>query len=406
MSLACHKYSRSFKGFSLLEMVAVTLMAGMMMQLGLGVYTIYKKNKYLRDSYDEIQAVNSSIMRYYGVAKRYPCPANASLPPDDPNYGVEDCDLGPAPPPIAQGTCRAPGFCKAGGRDTGLDGALGPDSILIGAIPFKTIIDGMGSSQNLDGLTYEKAVDPRGNLYTYAVTHALTNASGFNEAMGAIAVAKEDGVSLVDPPGSVHYVVISHGQNAAGAFSAATGVPSSPCTDGSPLEQQNCDNDGAFMNALFNQANPSTYNDDLIVSQTWTLSSLWGVGANGLDIFNRNPGNVGVGTSVPVDKLEVVGSARVTGNSQSQRICDSGGSNCFPAESLGGPTGIDCKNQTAPVGYYRALTGIANAAPNCSGDLAMPPVNTNQPPCPLDGSGNKQFVTGFDVTGNIICSSF
>ena len=35
-------------------------------------------------------------------------------------------------------------------------------------------------------------------------------------------------------------------------------------------------------------------------------TSLWITASNGLDIFNTNSGNVGIGTSNPIDKLTIV----------------------------------------------------------------------------------------------------
>ena len=391
-------------GFSLVELSIVMVVSGLVMAAAFSIYKSYFDSESLHETYYKEIVINDAIMTFYGMARRYPCPADGSLSAADPMYGIENCNDGPAPVPVVLGSCNASGgYCNAGGRDTGLDGTPGPDSVLIGVLPFRTIMKTISAGGASSNLSFSSSIDRWGRFFSYAVTKIMTSNSTFNAAAGAISIIKEDNASLLAKPGMAHYAVISHGKNGAGGFVAETGVISSPCDAGSPLERKNCDNDATFMAALLSLGDGASYNDDIVFFQSWVASSLWDIAANGIDIFNKNPGNVGIGTATPTEKLEVAGSLALSGNynARSMQICDDAGGYCFPSSLLGGTPGLDCKNVASPTGTYRLLTGIVNGAPVCSDPIPFPAIAASQPPC-----GSGQFVSGVNMDGTFICSSF
>lgn len=393
------------KGFSLIELAIVMTLSGFIMVAGFSIYKSYFDSKNFHETYFKETAINVAIMTFYGMTKRYPCPADGSLPSTDPRYGVENCNDGPTPPVVALGNCNNAddGFCNVPGRDTGLDGTLGPDSVLTGVIPFRTIMTTIAASGVAGDLSFSSSIDRWGRFFSYAVTKRMTNNSTFDPAAAAISIIKEDDASLLAQPGTAHYVIISHGKNGAGGFVAETAGLKIPCSAGSNLEQKNCANtDATFMSGLLSLGDGPAYYDDIISFQSWMVSSLWGISANGLDIFNKNPGNVGIGTT-PTEKLDIAGSLSLSGqyNARSVQICDDAGGFCFPSSLLGGTTGIDCKNVASPSGTYRLMTGISNGVPICSDPIPFPAIVASQPGCIVG-----QFISGVNMDGTFICSSF
>jgi prepilin-type N-terminal cleavage/methylation domain-containing protein len=392
-------------GFSLIELAIVITLSGFIMVAGFSIYKSYFDSKNFHETYFKETVINDAIMTFYGMTKRYPCPADGSLSSIDPRYGVENCNDGPTPTPVALGNCNNAdgGFCNVPGRDTGLDGTPGPDSVLTGVIPFRTIMVAIAASGVAGDLSFSSSIDRWGRFFSYAVTKRMTNNSTFDAAVGAISIVKEDNASLLAQPGTAHYVIISHGKNGAGGFVAETAGLKIPCSAGSSFEQNNCDDsDATFMSGLLSLGDGPAYYDDIISFQSWGVSSLWGIAANGLDIFNKNPGNVGIGT-IPTEKLDITGSLSLSGNynARSVQICDDAGGFCFPSSLLGGLTGIDCKNVASPSGTYRLLTGISSGAPVCSDPIPSPAIVTSQPGCTTG-----QFVSGVNMDGTFICSSF
>ena len=391
--------SERIRGFTLIELAIVLAISGMVLAAGVGLYRLYLHQQDMSDTYDNIQTIDNSLLKYLDAVKHYPCPADRGLPSTDPNYGVANCAAA-----IAMGTCNpSGGLCVAGGRDTGRDGIPGPDAVLIGAVPFKTIVQDINAangSATLDDVNMERSLDSWGHQFTYAVPLALTDATKFNAALGAISVVMEDHItSLVTPADSAQFVIVSHGADGIGGFTP-NGILSAPCASAPPYEQENCNNDAKFMGALLSLGQGPAYNDDIVFFQSWALSSLWDITpTDPLSIYNKNPGNVGIGTGTPAQKLDVNGS--VTGaNLKSAMICDSTGANCFAPADLGGPVGIDCTNTPAAPGNFKALQGIANRQPKCSPDLPLPTALPAQT-CAVPG----QFVSGIDATGHIQCSA-
>ena len=214
-----------------------------------------------------------------------------------------------------------------------------------------------------------------------------TSGCSINDRQGAIFVNEEHGASLVDPPGSAHMVIVSHGDDGKGAYTEA-GQIVSPCTAGA-MDSENCDDDGVFISALRSVGSNAFYFDDIVVFRLWTMSNLWSFTPSNPDnIYNRNPGNVGIGTDDPQQRLDVEGSIRAV-SVHSSNYCDRAGTDCFPASVIGG-AGIRCTGGNV-------MTGIRQNAAICS-PVPLPPSFAGL--CP-----SGQFVRGIQSSGGLICGA-
>lgn len=402
-----HEKHASEKGFTLIEMAFVFVLSGFLLTAGFQLYSLYTKDRLLNESREKQEQMSTSLSRFSAEESRLPCPADPSLPFDDPNYGEEDCSM--MNPAIAVGTCSGPGgtgICKVAGRDTTVDGDTDPDPVLIGAYPFKSLVrvDDQGDTVGMsaDDAGFDDAVvmtglDPWGLLMTYAVTGALTDNATYQSQYGAITVLTEDGVQLTDPDDSAHYVIVAHGANHAGAYNSYGSVPTA-CDTGID-EGDNCDGDASFVVGLYStQPGSADYFDDTIWFTSFSMSRLWDFVPGSGDIINLNVGNVGVGTNNPVERLHVVGDFRADEMSLNQ-ICDTTGTLCFPSANLGSTAGTQCP--TAPPvasGFMRVVTEINNAQVVCT-DIPMLTAIVNQ----TCNTGIGEYAVGFDSSGTIIC---
>lgn len=395
-----HEKHASEKGFTLIELAFVFVLSAMLFLTGLQYYTLYTKDRLLRESREKQEQISTSISRFAAnaVNSRLPCPADPSLPFDDPNYGYEDCTMRGAG--FALGDCSGPGstgICKVGGRDTTVDGDTDPDAVLIGMVPFNTIRLGIeASAANLDDTSYFTGLDPWGRPMTYAVTAALTDSATYQSQYGAITVLTEDGIQLTDPDDSAHYVLVAHGFNHAGAYNSY-GVVANAC-ELALDEGDNCDGDASFVVGLYStQPGSPDYFDDTVWYTSFSMSRLWDFEQGTGNIYNMNVGNVGVGTNTPAERLQVVGNLRGDDFSQAL-LCDTNGTSCWPASNLGGSPGTQCPSTPAvAAGFMRVVNGVQGGEVVCT-DIPMLTTVANQA-C----AGVGEYVVGFDESGAIIC---
>ncbi|MDI1228775.1 MAG: type II secretion system protein [bacterium] len=148
--------SNGTRGFTLIEMSIVLMLSGLLMAVAFTTYTTYMKKQRATDSYDKQQIIASTLSDYSSAQHRMPCPADPQLPLTNANAGKElpalfCADLATR----ADGVCMsfngsiAPagrGVCKTSGRDTN-DVDTNRDPVLIGAIPFITIKNGLALSE-------------------------------------------------------------------------------------------------------------------------------------------------------------------------------------------------------------------------------------------------------------------
>ncbi len=423
------------KGFSLLEMAIVISIMGMIIAGLAQFYAIYLKQSKDDTSFDNIQLVKTAIAEFYTDRGRYPCPTDPSLPPTHANYGVEMCPGrnvgGVAVPNIAVGACWGQ-LCRVLSDrqiDTNADGTFDPQTVLVGAFPVENILRDMiadpsdlDPSDGVDMMPVDvdfpatQTLDAWRNKLVYAVTESMTDQTTYNNNLGAITIKDEFNRSLVDPADSAHYAVVSLGENGRGAYNAMGNLVGDSCdpatvpatydpmypgvTSQASIEYENCNTDSVFYSALKNETMGDAFNDDMTAYETWAATDLWAPSpVNPVHVYNVNIGNVGVGVTDPVQRLDVQGDIQAS-NALAQRFCNvSTGAACFDTAVIAGEIasggGMKC-----PAGY--AMTGIENGAPIC--DFEVVPSGTSfTGSCPVGPP--KQYVVGVRSNGTLICEA-
>jgi type II secretory pathway pseudopilin PulG len=376
--------SDKIRGFSLVELAIVMIVSAIVVVSVMQAYRVYINDKRFKETFEKQSTIVSALGTFYGQNLRYPCPARPDLSIDDELAGVEDCTLAQVP----------------GARDTAVDNEdpAQPDPTLIGAVPFKTLRQGLGNNQTLKSISADSTLDPWGFQMTYAVTASQTVANTFRAAYGAIAVETEGGDSLVVPANSAQLVIVAHGENRLGAYNRA-GTISFPC-GGVTTDAENCDGDSRFISGLHGLGNGAAYYDDVIHYQAYTLSQLWGTSpVNSNNIYNLNDGGVGIGTSNPDQRLHVVGNIKAQ-DGKAAEICDPVGEACWTPDMLGGPEGVgmSCKGVATPPGFFRVVTGIEFGDVVCSDPLPLPAGLAGKA-CAVPG----QYMLGVTTAGDVIC---
>lgn len=410
-------------GFTLVEMAIVLVISG----LGMLMIAALAKNHYEQTSeqrtVENLRISEAALVQFVGNLGRYPCPADPTLPPDDPNYGLERC-RSPVLPDCSGALPPGQACANIGSRDA--DGNGQPDVVMIGMLPVRTIYNAVNQhvkfreNQGLDGY---------GNRLTYAVTESMTSTGNtpfnpVNYGLGAIRVQDENSVRLTAmPTDSAHFVLVSHGKNGEGAYSQSgaeipdctvliLGVPS-PAPPGEfggvNPEKENCDrNDAIFVDALrgLDWGN-NNYFDDIVVFRAGGFQPLWVQSLNSplgtVWINNTNLGNVAVGPGFtdPEQALHVVGDLSAQGGVMAQGYCgasgpDPGGNpaadDCMFAESIGGDrASMECANP------MEAAYAIEDNKVLCRQVFVAPP-----PPAKVCPPG--EFLTGISNKGNIRCA--
>lgn len=350
-------------GFSLIELAIVMVIIGLLTAPMIQSYRIYIDNKHRDDTTLNMTLVSSSLTDFFLANGRYPCPSDLSIAFGNPGHGLEECTK--LTTVIPAGNCQANnGLCRM---------TQGGVNVQIGGVPYATL-----------KIPFSQALDGWKHLFTYSVTEPLTVTATFNPAGGAIVVNDEFGAP--DPNGPYHGIIVSAGDDGAGAFNvegARIGCVMAYA------ESENCDNaDGTFLTALRTDVQGANYYDDMILPSTWTQSGIWDYTAgNPNDIQSQNTGNIGVGTTSPTEKLEVVGNVLASNGMYSTQFCDTAGANCMLPDVIGG-AGRSC-----PTG--QVMYGIANNNVLCKSVSVPPSTGT---------CGPGQFVNKI-VAGVVQCAT-
>ncbi len=400
---------RSSRGFTLIELAIVIIVSGLIMIALARFIKLYTVNIQYEKTIENLRISQSAIDEYFGLYGYYPCPADPTLPPSDPQYGRSQCRA------VVTDDCVSgvPGniVCtNAFSRDGDQNGQ--PDTVLIGIIPFRTL------SEDIVATKYDesKRLDGYSTYISYAVTEHMTDSSRFdvvnpvNPNTGGIRVEDENEISLTTPDDSVHYVLYSHGDNRRGGYSSSgtrigdcsvslvPGVPPSvpapgPSVSGIDDEIENCDNnDAIFKKGIRSLADNGDYNDDILFFRSSGTKYLWkySLVLNNRYIYNTNLGNVGVGTQNPMYKLHIVGDVSAQSNTMADGYCDGASNDCLDPNAIGG-TGSSCPN-SRQVAY-----AIQNNQIVCRDVEWVFPATKE---CPAG-----EFLVGISNLGNIRCAA-
>lgn len=170
---------------------------------------VYAENKI------QLTRLDQSLVQFYRIYGRLPCPSARGLAITNSNFGLEDCTQ------VLSGNA----------------------SLLAGGLPFRTL-----------NLPLSMAIDGYGNRLNYVVTAAFADATSFAAANAAIQVRTgrlEEPCSgstcqvlanpSASPPTGAAYFLFSNGPDKRGALSRR-GVAQQPCanTNDTRIDAQNC----------------------------------------------------------------------------------------------------------------------------------------------------------------------
>lgn len=433
----------SQKGFSLIEFALVMVISGLVLTVGLGLYTTHIKGAKLDNTYTRLYNNNDMMEEVWSLAGgRYFCPADPSLPSSDPNFGMEDC----ATAITTAGNCTNSGNGVCVGQGVP-DPAGGSGQVLIGMFPFKSVMAAYAKVYNSAERAameqaYNNSVDPEekenirksmemarktrladagtmpydgwSNQFTYVVTRDLTAAGEDRSGAGAIEIVNE--ANNQETRKGVHYALISHGINGKAAYSrSGNRVVTCDAGNMSTQEMENCDGDGTFMRPVVASLGATLADeaDDIVIYNRYVATDLWKATAcdtdgDGTDdevcLSNKNEGNVAIGLTdgfsaaagVNAQKLTVGGQMRAEKTS-SVEVCDADGNNCFTPSFIGG--GSTPKNTCDQTGLAanerRVMQKVENGEVHC---VVISVAGTGGS-CPAE-----YFVQGFDVNGDLVCA--
>jgi prepilin-type N-terminal cleavage/methylation domain-containing protein len=279
-------------GFTLLELSIVIIISGIIFVSLLAIAKTYIENIEQEKLTRVVDSAKTAITQYRSAFGAYPCPANAALPKTAANYGKADCTIVPV-----------------GG-------------VLIGILPQDKQLSVLIS--NFETLQ-TNFMDPWDRPLIYAVTRTLTNSATFNPEQGKIDIKDELGQNTGGIKGDAHFVVLSYGKD---ATCPAAGS-----------ENENCNGDARFISSIRYDAPGALHFDDRIAFYVEHQASLWSDHLNSSfttqgNAKNDNSGNIGIGTTLPAQKLNVVGDISVSTKVMAQKICDDGTTDCMKPETL------------------------------------------------------------------------
>lgn len=433
------KNEKQQHGFTLMELGLVLVFSGFVGLTIASFFQQYTESEKRDKTIESLEISQAALAEYYGLEGVYPCPADPTLAPGDPNYGVAQCRdyAAPAFNPDACVDLATPNIaCTTSNSRDGDDNGSN-DVVMIGIIPFATIFDRLDRVQSRNTpFTHAQRHDGQGVMLTYAVTENMTNTAEYRTvnrapaSIGAIKIVDENDRELTDPPSSAHYALFSHGDNGRGGYnilgnqiedcdvSTAAGDPPGPQPPGSSVgggaievELENCDyNDAIFTKAIRSIADNGDYNDDILLYENDGFNAFWRKSfaspPNRSYIYNTNFGNVGVGTDNPESKLHIAGDLSVRSNAMAREgFCNPiDDEQCLRPELFGGdaieepdtPAADEIWNTCKP---GQAAYAIGNNRLECRNVTWAPTVVT----CAPNGGGEPLLLRGISNLGTVLC---
>lgn len=428
------------KGFSLIEACLALIVIGLVALPVIHNYNVDQEKKKIGKTDQRNIEISYALGQFYNEFDRYPCPADLTLGPNDPSYGLEVCPGAPGSIPASQ---PATGKCTSGICRSYADGST-TETILYGGVPFRNL-----------KLPVDVTLDSWSRKISYVVTERIANTNVVNanpppSANGrAISYKKHEIVAGVEQTETSEYesqiFLISHGEDGTGGYTAdgklssspvidlSTGEMVSPCnsqTSQAGLDTENCDNDGMFWKTEYGaKARGARHYDDIVLSIQLPPTYIWNPTEvdpqNAYASFNIGIGTTEVGVTLddngdvvreapspayPLGKpvlydtdgdnvtditLDVVGTIRAD-EAKSDQLCSKDGSTCFNPADIGGSTlGIDCSSGSSATNANGAMVGIAGGSATCSTVLG---------PVASGGCAGGERITGF-INGVAQCAT-
>lgn len=384
------------RGLTLIDMAIALMVIGLLAAPLLQQYQRWQTYKDFTEASAKNSNIDNAIVNFYLQNKRYPCPADPTLPKSDVNYGAE----------AITGTTCAPSVLALGGTYQG-------------SIPFKSL-----------RLAATDGIDSWGNKILYAVTSTQADPGGPFGA-GAITIKEfqptgdftcPDTTNIANATSviGIHYTLLSMGETGMGAFNKeGVQLPAMSCPTGgtAPYDAENCNGDAIFMTdtcvrSSRTVAGDQYYFDDVLVGDaaasqkqsvpaaTWETSTV-----NSKDMGTDMP-LIGIGTKEPDYEVDVLGNVKADdrdttdpsdgkyGNAHSGDFCNKDGTACFDAALIAGDDPrMECAKER------RGLTGIANNAVQCNVSSDELSNNHTARTCPPG-----QYLTGVTAAGKLCCN--
>jgi len=277
------KYKENCKGFTLIEMTIVLLIASVIMAAVLSFARPYFAQMRIDRTNDAVRATEIALRGYFNENGVYPCPAPLDALRGTAEDGTPSNCADPADPLLG------PGLTRVAGPNGGF--------VRIGAIPYREL-----------NIPADATIDSEDNRLTYAVVEGATSLP--LPVVGEIDVVDTGGVSILSE--LAFYMFFSHGLDGKGSYTDA-GVANGIGCAGPAEDIENCDGDAIFVAAQRSLGTPADYYDDVSPYNYLVSDSeeyLWARTPNNSDdIYNLNTHFVGIGTDQPWADLTVRGKA-------------------------------------------------------------------------------------------------
>jgi len=299
-----HKKNKIRMGYTLMELSVVLVIISLLTAGGLSLGTGMVNQAAHIDTRKILDQVNQSLRDYFVVNGRLPCVASLTTATTDSSFGKELVDAGDS-------LCDDWATVPAGTSRVNMGGGV---YVRVGMLPARTL-----------GLSDRAAADKYGNRILYAVTEKLTNPAEISSNVGAIVVNDMNGNAILT---EAAYFVASLGKDHKGAYSYQSGQLFGACSPVAELDAQNCDNNGVFRDAPFNNGEVANrfFDDQVRWAPKYHLSAmssstdtLWATApiagdhiyslGNDSDTANTN---VGIGKDNPTERLDVNGTVLAT----------------------------------------------------------------------------------------------
>lgn len=225
----------AYRGFSLVELAVVLTILALVIAGGITLTTAKVEQERTRDSFEEMREISKALGEHVLRYDRLPCPARLDRPRGDAEFGREAADCADASPPSGLTRVEYP--------------ASSGTYVRIGGVPFYAL-----------RLSDQYFTDDWNGRYLYAVSEEAITAVD-TDSVGNITVRDDAGTSIDD---EIVWVLVSHGKSRKGAYDGKTGAVTIACS-GTDKDGENCDGDGIFIDAQYNDgAVAANFSDDII----------------------------------------------------------------------------------------------------------------------------------------------